>query len=158
VVLREAVFIFVSARVKVLEDYLWEKVEPVVRAALLDTLSFDRRELGQDVLLSEVISVIQGIEGVDYVDVDLLDAITETDAGDPETLAGKLEDLAAVSGPSPQQANSRKPDTQPIQRLIIDLARINPASTDPAQRIRRAQLAYLNPDLPDTLILTEATT
>ncbi|MEA3275622.1 MAG: putative baseplate assembly protein [Pseudomonadota bacterium] len=157
VVLREAVFLFVSARVKVLEDYLWDKIEPKIRAALLDTLSFDRRELGQDVLLSEFISVIQGIEGVDYVDVDLLDAVSETDALDPETLADKLEALAAVSGAATPPGDSCTGDTQPSQRLVIELARINPASTDPALRIRPAQVAYLNPELPDTLILTEAT-
>jgi predicted phage baseplate assembly protein len=153
VVLREALFLVISAQVKVLENYLWDKVEPKIRVALLDSLSFERRELGQDVLLSEIIGVIQGIEGVDYVDVDLFDAISETDVEDPQTLADKLATLAAPTAPGTGCEDA----AQPIQRLVVELARINPASTDPTQRIRPAQLAYLNPDLPDTLILTEST-
>ena len=39
---------------------------------LLETFSFERRELGQQVLLSEVIAVMQSIPGVVYVDVDAL--------------------------------------------------------------------------------------
>ena len=153
---REAVFIFISARVKVLEDYLWETVEPEIRAALLDTFSFDRRELGQDVWLSQAIGVIQGIKGVDYVDMDLLDAVSETDAADPETLAEKLEALAAASGAASSPANACDGATQPNQRLVVEPARIDPAGAGGAPRIRPAQMAYLNPGLPDTLILTEA--
>ncbi len=142
VAVREVVLIVLSARVRVLTDYRWDTVEPKARTALLDIFGFERRELGQDVLLSEAISTIQAVEGVDYVDVDLLDGISETDARDPETLAAKLEALATA---------------QPRRRLTVDLARIDPGTTDPALRIRPAQLAYLNPDLPDTLILTDVT-
>jgi predicted phage baseplate assembly protein len=143
VALREAVFLVISARVKVHPDYLWEKVEPTIRAALLDVFGFDSRALGQDVLLSELISVIQQRDGVEYVDVDLLEGISETDARDPEALAAKLEELArAASAP-------------PRNRLTVDLARIVAASTGPA--MRPAQLAYLNSTLPDTLILTPVT-
>ena len=156
VALREAVFIFISARVKVLEDHLWETVEPEIRAALLDAFSFDRRELGQDVWLSEAIGVIQGIKGVDYVDVDLLDAVSEADADDPETLADKLEELAAASGVASSPTNAGNGAGRPNQRLVVELARIDPAAADRALRIRPAQMAYLNPTLPDTLILTEA--
>jgi predicted phage baseplate assembly protein len=158
VALREAVFLFISARVKVLEDYLWANVEPKIRAALLDTFSFERRELGQDVLLSEVIQKIQGIAGVDYVDVDLLEGVSESDAADPEILADKLEALAAAAGGGSQSAASAcKSAGQPKQRLVVELARVDPTIADPAMRIRPAQIAYLNPDLADTLILTEVT-
>ena len=51
--LRELKLLVLSARVRIHPDYLWEKVEPRIRAALLDTFSFERRELGQDALLSE---------------------------------------------------------------------------------------------------------
>jgi hypothetical protein len=38
-----------------------------------------------------------------------------------------------------------------------ELAHINHAATDPAQRIAAAELVFLTPDIPDTLILTEIT-
>lgn len=157
VALREAVFLFLSARVKALEEFRWDDVEPRIRTAVLDAVSFERRELGQDVLLSAVISAIQGIEGVDYVDVDLLDGVSETDARDPVSLAAKLEAFAAAAGAAPPSVDTCAADSQPKQRLTIELARVDPAVTDPALRIRPAQLAYLNPELPDTLILTEVT-
>jgi len=142
--------------VKVLDDYLWSSVEPKVRAALLDAFSFERRALGQDVVLGEVINTIQGVEGVDYVDVDLLDGVSETDALDPEALADRLERLAATSGPpAPAPANGGCRAAQPKRRVAVELARIDAAIADPSRRIRPAQLAYLTPDLPDTLILVE---
>ena len=67
--------LIINANVGVLPDYAWEFVEPKIRAALLDTFSFDRRELAQDVTKSEVISVIQRVRGVAFVDLDLLAAI-----------------------------------------------------------------------------------
>ena len=95
-------------------------------------------------MLSEVIGAVQAIEGVDYVDVDLLDGITETDDADPVALAAKLATLAAEHG-------------RPKQRLAVEEARVDTGATDPALRVRPAQLAYLNPRLPDTLILTDVT-
>jgi len=56
-------------------DFLWESVASAVRAKLLDSFGFDRRALGQWVLTSEVISVIQNVAGVAYVDVDALGVI-----------------------------------------------------------------------------------
>lgn len=138
---REAVFLVLSARVRILPDHRWDLVEPRVRTALLDTFGFARRELAQDVLLSEVIGAVQAIEGVDYVDVDLLDGITETDDADPAALAAKLATLAAEHG-------------RPKQRLAVEEARV---VTGAAPHLRPAQLAYLNPRLPDTLILTDVT-
>lgn len=75
--MRELLMLVVSANVRVHPDYLWDKVEPNIRAAMLDAFSFEHRELGQDVFLSEVISVIQAVEGVDYVDVDVLVSVPE---------------------------------------------------------------------------------
>jgi phage-related baseplate assembly protein len=69
--------IVISANFRILPDYQWEPVVNQVRAALLDAFSFDRRELGRDVLLSEVISVIQTVRGVAYVDVDSFGGIPE---------------------------------------------------------------------------------
>jgi hypothetical protein len=81
---------------------------------------------------------MQAVNGVDWVDVDLLDGIAESDASDPDALAAQLEALAGAS---------------PKQRVLARLARLDTTTG----RVRPAQLAYLNPELPDTLLLSEVT-
>ena len=54
----------VTASLDVLSGYQFPPVCDAATAALLDHFSFDRREFGQDTSLSEVISVIQGVDGV----------------------------------------------------------------------------------------------
>lgn len=136
--IRELMLLIISARVRILPDYQWESVGLKIRAALLDTFSFERRELGQDVELSEVISTIQQVPGVDYVDVDILESVSETEAKQPELLKTKLENLAKVGMPS-----AAKQPLQPKQRIIVNLADAP------------AQLAILSPQVADTLILKE---
>ena len=68
----------ISARLRVLPDYQWEPVVTAVRSALLEAFGFEQRELGQDVVRSEVIRTIQAVRGVAYVDLDALGAIPET--------------------------------------------------------------------------------
>ena len=142
---RELLLMVISAKVRVKPDYLWDKVEPMIKASLLDTFSFERRDLGQDVLLSEVISVIQSVKGVDYVDVDVVAGIPEKkpDNGvrrilNPEEIVDEIEKvLNGTGGPQPQP------------RILVNLA-------DKEDGIFRPdQIAYLTPDVPDTLILTE---
>lgn len=94
VALREQILLVISANVRLQPDYEWESVAPQIRNTLLDTFSFDRQRLGQDVLLSEVISVIQAIPGVAYVDIDILDGIPEKmPRQELETLAPHLKRL-----------------------------------------------------------------
>jgi len=127
--------LIISGKVRLLPDYLWEAVAPQIQAALRDSFSFERRHLGQDVVLSEVISVIQATRGVAYVDVDILDGI----AGDASLT--ELTNLANTLTLRP--------------RLVAAMAHINPQATDPDEHIQPAELIYLSPDVPDTLILTE---
>jgi predicted phage baseplate assembly protein len=141
VALREAIFVFLGARVKVLPEYLWENVEPKLRAALLEAFGFERRALGQSLLLSEVVAVMQSVEGVDYVDVDLLEGVAESAAASPTVLA---ETLNAFAG--------RAPGERPKQRLAVRLAQF---AADVSQGVLPAQVAYLRSALPDSLILTE---
>ena len=106
----------------------------------------ERRALGQSVFLSEVISVMQQVRGVAYVDVDVLQSLSETEITDATLLEGKLKKLEAAT---------------PEPYIRAELARVNPrydpkAST-PIPRILPAQLAYLTPDVPATLILNEVT-
>jgi len=82
---RQRTFLVVEADVRILPDYLWEAVEPKIRAAMLEAFGFDRCDLGQDALLSEVYRVIQGVRGVDLVDVNLFAR------KDPESLLASLE-------------------------------------------------------------------
>lgn len=138
---RELRLLVLSAKVKVLPDYLWVNVSPKVRAALLNQFGFLRRDLAQAVYLSEVIQTIQGVEGVSYVDVDVLDSV-------PEGVTSA--DLAKLS--SQLQASD-----QPHPQVPASQAWVDKTQTDPDKRIRPAQLAILSPDVPDTLILKELT-
>lgn len=82
---RERAFLVIEAEVKVLPDYLWEKVEPKIRAAMLEAFGFDRRNLGQGAKLSEAYRVMQSVPGVDFLDINVFAS------RDPEDLSGKLE-------------------------------------------------------------------
>jgi hypothetical protein len=130
---RELLAVVVSANVRVVPDYQFITVAPSIRTALLDAFSFERRDLGQDVLLSQVISVIQSVPGVSYVDVDTLDRIGESSIADD---LKRLQDSPRLN-----------------DRIEAKLAR---TGDDPLQ-ILPAQLAYLSPDITDALILKEIT-
>jgi predicted phage baseplate assembly protein len=134
--LRTFLLLVIEARVRVLPDYLFAKVEPKIRAALLDRFGFERRELGQDALLSDAIATIQNVAGVAYVDVDKFDWIDEEKV---------IEHLAG--GRSLAEIILRK------DRIPVSLARVD--TNDPANRIKAAELAYFNPTIPDTIILSE---
>ena len=140
IALRRLKLLVIAAGVKVKADYAWELVAAAARSALLDRYSFDRRELGQSAFLSEAVSAIQAVPGVEYVDMRTFDAVAESITAAPEQLATLATTLAL---------NSAVP---------AELAHVDPATTDPARRIAPAELVILTPDIPDTLILTEITT
>jgi predicted phage baseplate assembly protein len=133
---RRLLLLVIQARVRVLPDYLWEKVEPKVRAALLEKFSFANRELGQDALLSEAISAIHTVEGVQFVDVDKFDGVDEQQV--VEALAGDATKNLA------QLIKLKK-------RVTANLAE---NETGPDKSIRAAELACFSPDVPDTIILS----
>lgn len=136
---RRVIFIFVRASVKVEADYLWSKVAPRLRAALTGAFGFARRALGQSIYLSEVISVMQAVEGVAHADVDLFEGVSETDAISPKNLADRLAGFSVSSA-------------QARQRLPVAIA--HRASDG---RLLPTEIAYLNPDIEDSLVLTEVT-
>jgi len=140
VAVRELVLLVISAGVRLLPDHVWEKVAPKIRAKLLETFSFEARELGQDVFLSEVISAMQSVLGVAYVDVNAFGGVAErNDDGSVRTPNELIEASQLI-------VNKDKPDP----RLAVILPDFSGISTDP---IRPAQLAYLVPEVPDTLII-----
>ncbi|HYQ17916.1 MAG TPA: putative baseplate assembly protein, partial [Polyangiaceae bacterium] len=75
--LRERLMLVLSARIAPSADYVWLDLSQRIRARLLEAFGFEQRELGQSVTSSEVLSVIQRVRGVDYVDLEVLDALSE---------------------------------------------------------------------------------
>jgi len=129
---REHLALVISARVRMAPDYSWVLQEPKIRAALLEAFSFDNRELAQDALLADAIKVIQHVPGVAYVDIDVFDAISEKQAKETFINQGGVKPKAR------------------------DRIAVSPASVIGSDRqISPAQIAYLSPDVPDTLILQE---
>jgi len=144
---RELVALVMSANVRVLPDYQWVTVEAGIRAALLDALGFERRSLGQSVFLSELMSVVQQIPGVAYVDVDVLTGVSEGELANATALAKRIGDLQDKSHP---------------ERLVlvhlaetIGQAGATRKASVAVDGIYPAQVAYLTPDVPSTLVLNE---
>jgi len=146
---RELMFVVISANVQIQADYQWESVVMNLRAALLDDFGFEHRELGQDVVLSEVMSVMQAVPGVAYIDVDTFGGIPEKQADTfepgkrrlltPDEITAHIQTLIATTGEM----------KRPEPRLRVNLADFEQGA------IRPAQLAFLTPDVPDTLILNQ---
>ncbi|MCI5159068.1 MAG: hypothetical protein D3906_11670 [Candidatus Electrothrix sp. AUS1_2] len=132
-------------------DYQWEPVVTKVRRAMLDAFSFERRELGQDVLLSEVFSVMQSVRGVAYVDIDFFGGIPEKKYDEQGVGESKRRLLTPEEITEEVQKTLKKygQERQPKQRISVNLADFENGS------IRPAQLAFLTPDVPETLILNQ---
>jgi predicted phage baseplate assembly protein len=133
----ELMLLVISAKVQVFTDYQWDNVAPLIRAALLDAFGSAQRDLAQSVALSDVIRTIQLVPGVAYADVTTFDSISETDIATADTLQAKLAAITAAATPK--------------QTIEVRSAGFDTAS----KSLQPAQLAFLSPDLPDTLILTE---
>ena len=69
--------IVIQASVAVLPDYEFTVVASKIKSELLSRFSFNNRDLGQQVLESEIVSTMQNIEGVTYVDLDVLDIVSD---------------------------------------------------------------------------------
>lgn len=113
--------LYIQAKVAILPDYQFETVAPKIRSVLIAAFAFDNRDLGQDVLRSDIIATIQNVEGVQFVDLDRLETISEN------------LDLPKLEQPM-AGAKLKAPFGLPISPT---------------------QLAYLTPDISETLILTE---
>lgn len=175
---RELILLVISARVRLQPEYLWDKVKPQIRQTLLEAFGFERRELGQDALASEAISIIQAVPGVAYVDLDTFDAVNEylilknlVDAkGIADSLRLKQRIVVNMAGPVYHTvevdgyesllsiALRYSTSTQELQQLNPQVKFSVPKGTRLlVRRIGSAQLAVLSPDVKDTLLLNEIT-
>jgi hypothetical protein len=150
---RELLALTLSAKVGLLPDYTWEAVEPRLRAALLDAFGFERRGLAQNVYLSEIVACVQAVRGVAWVDVDAFGSIDEAtllagfvDGGDN----GKGGEGASLMTHAMVPATSTPVTPSPRVQVL-------PARRGGDGTLLPAQLAYLPPNVPDTLLLQEAT-
>jgi hypothetical protein len=133
---RELRLLVVAARICVDADRLWDDVRPRVEAALWDHFGFEARQLGQDAYAAEALAVMQGVAGVDYVDLDLFTAVSET------TSFAALPNLAATLGADG----------------AVDRLRALPDRIDPHSRLPLpAQLVILSRLAPTLLMLSEVT-
>ena len=122
--------IVVTALLRVNANHVAPIVADAARAALLDALSFDTLRFGQSIDLSEIYAVLQGVEGVDSVDIDRLQF--------------RNQNLAFLL--------SRGATLDPVQRsLRIHTARPNPS---PPPLVTPAELAFVESPEDDIQIVT----
>ncbi|QDT90462.1 putative baseplate assembly protein [Gimesia algae] len=160
---RELLLIFISARVRLLPDYAWEFVESAIRERLYTAFSFRNRNLAQDLYLSEVLSTIQQVEGVAYVDIDVLNTLSQS--AFENALQKNTIDKNQATSPT---SDSDKPDNS-LERVFKELsdttelpkpvvpvydARLETDQTG-NYRILSAQIASLSHEVPDSLFLSE---
>ncbi len=130
---REFLFLVLSANVTLEPGWIWDDVSTAIRQRLSERFGFEARDFGQDVVLSDVISAFQSVDGVAAVQLVILDAIPETiTAAQLATLAGRLRLRS---------------------RIRARLARFSPER----RRILAAQVAILKPELAGTVLLTQVT-
>ncbi len=159
---REASLLIIVAKIKIDRRYEWQHVQPMIRTALLELFHYDRRDLGQDVLLSDAIATTQSIEGVSYVDVDRFDAVRQQEVSTLASRLGSIQrrprvhvNLARLTSDASERAAlgiTEVAQTVPTSPAADrgDSTNDKPADTP---KLRPAELCYLTPDIPDTLIL-----
>lgn len=193
---RELMLMVISADIRILPDYQWAPVEAQLRKTMLDSFSFARQELGQDVLLSQVFRAMQSVPGVEYVDVNTFGGIPEKIRGDgqgderrplfPDEIAYAVsclskqikddytkefrllssDEIADAVWCNSQCVDNDDEDgcmehtacalykeieeTKKVrQRIGVNLAAFD------NDMLRPAQLAFLTPEVPETLILNQ---
>jgi hypothetical protein len=145
---RELLLLMISANVSIDPDYLWEPVVTEIRSTMLDRFSFERRELGQYVFLSEIITTIQSVKGVSYVDVDVLGGIPEKKI-DKDSEGNSIRRLLTPQEISNEASKYLTVKNQPLQKLEVKSATLEQGIICPAQ------LAYLSPEIPDLLVINQ---
>lgn len=159
---RELLALALSAKVGLARNYLWEAIEPQIRAALLDRFGFERRGLAQNVYLSEIVACIQSVRGVAWVNADafghldeatVLEGFTGDDGGDNNGEKGN--DVSGLTIAATARTNMVNGTFG--QFAVNQWVQALPARYDNHGQPLPAQIAYFLPTVPDTLLLQEAT-
>ncbi len=152
---RELLALVLQANVALLPDYSWEPVATALRTTLLQRFGFDRRALGQAARLAEVVSAMQGVPGVAYVDVDAFGAIPEkVTAADGKRLLPTQEQItSAVRSVLFGDQLKRLGPAGLASRLPPDVIAF--AGGNDRGLLRPAQLAIFSAAVTDTLILNQ---
>ena len=139
---RELRLLIISARLRIDPDYLWEPVVTNVRGALLDAFGFEKRDLAIGVASSELLSVIQSVRGVVYVDLDTFGAI----------------DTVLVSGEGRARLLTPQ-ETAAAVRAVVKDGVASAVQACPARRkggtVLPAQLVLLRGEVAETLVLNQ---
>ncbi|WP_251023540.1 putative baseplate assembly protein [Streptomyces sp. ISL-10] len=168
----ERVRIVLSLGVRTAPDHSPDKVERLVREALLARLGFLAADLGRPVFLSAAIAVAQAVPGVEFLDVDAFGGVPEgSDAADIVRFATHpTVEPCVMALPAGyrevRQASGGGTTTTPVDAAFDPMrrsqgprggARGGPRGTTDAAATRRvlrpAQLALVDPALPETLVL-----
>jgi predicted phage baseplate assembly protein len=134
----DALLLVISARISIFADRLWTDLAPLIRSTLLTAFSFDSQEPGASVYLSAVTAAIQSVPGVQYCLIDAFSTISRSDVDTAAGLGARFAQLAKQVTP---------PESIPIQF----------ERRDSNGQFQPSQIAYLDPDIPDTLLLTQIT-
>jgi predicted phage baseplate assembly protein len=127
---RELLRLFLNAEIKLHPDHAWQFVQPKIEQQLYEVFSFARRQLGQDLYLSEVYNTIHSVAGVAYANVTLFTTISQSSLNSPNVLQNLENGIKE-------------------QRLVAHGGHVE------SDLFKPAQLIYLSRKIPDSLILSE---
>jgi predicted phage baseplate assembly protein len=152
---RAARLLAIRARIRIHPDYRWEVVRPLVAAALYRTFAFEARALAQPAYASEAIQSMQRVPGVTYIDLDVFGSLSLGTPGQPPGPTGGGADAEPMApeeiGAQAEQLFSSPATTDAdYARMAIVEAR---AAARAGPGIHAAELVYLSPRLPATLLL-----
>jgi predicted phage baseplate assembly protein len=155
----------------------WLTVSANLRAALLDAFGYPRRDLGQDVVLSELLATAQAVAGVRSVTVEALTVVpawyTAAELARLD-LTGPVPSVIEVPGARLEERTATTLAGETLSEFaarygvqVSQLLRANPAVSTVVfgkptclaltSGLQPARLAYLPASVPDALVLREAT-
>jgi hypothetical protein len=137
--IRRIRLIVMAATVALQPEWAWEDVAPNLRTAVLALFAFDVRDLGQTAFQSEAVATMQMVPGVAWLNITTFDSVPES------VTAAQLSTLASTL---------KKRDHIRSEPAYVNTS----AAPGSANRIVAAELVFMTPDIPDTLILTQAST
>ncbi|MET0340075.1 MAG: putative baseplate assembly protein [Polyangiales bacterium] len=142
---RELHMLVLAARVQIAPDHLWVVVSKALRARLLESFSFARRDLSQPLYMSDLLRVMHDVRGVAYVDLDAFGAVPtmRLDPAAPGSMRPATSDelSAAVADilKTPIMADALEARAARVERGVV----------------LPAQLIALSPELPESLVLNQ---